>query len=365
MKKIILVAFLFSWTHFIAQNLVINPSFEEYEVCPEYIGRFNYNVASWSTPTLGTTDYFNTCSDNVRRINHAGMQEPRSGKGFAGLYLYSKGDYREYIQGTLKSSLEKDKDYEVSFYISLADYATHAIKHIDILFMPRPLANYTEEEISIKELSKQPIQSNFVSLDNTQFYQDKTGWVKVSFVYKALGYEKTFILGSFQKNRKQKRLKLNASKGKPFSYYYIDDVSISPVEKEVPISVELPEEIEIEAVIVPNKVYEFKHVLFEFDKSELLENSIKELDDLYAYLVEEKKLNIEIYGHTDRVGTVKRNKELSTLRAEAVAQYLMDKGLKAERIRYFGYGSEHPIASNASEEGRAQNRRVEFKLINQ
>jgi outer membrane protein OmpA-like peptidoglycan-associated protein len=365
MKKGILLVFLCSWTHFIAQNLVINPSFEAHEYCPEYIGRFNYNVTLWSTPTLGTTDYFNTCSDKVRSINHAGVQEPRSGKGFAGLYLYSKGDYREYIQGTLKSTLEKGKDYEVSFYISLADYATHAIKHIDVLFMPRPLANYTEEEISIKALSKQPIQSNFVALNNTQFYQDKTGWIKVSFVYTALGYEKNFILGNFEKNRKQKRLKLNASKGKPFSYYYIDDVSISPIEKEVPIRVELPEEKKVEAVIVPNKVYEFKHVLFEFDKSELLENSIKELDDLYVYLLEQQGLHIEIYGHTDTIGTVKRNTELSTLRAEAVAQYLIDKGLNAERIRYFGYGSERPIGSNATEEGRAQNRRVEFQLISQ
>lgn len=365
MKRSILLIFLCSWTHFTAQNLVINPSFEAYEYCPDYIGRFNYNVASWSTPTLGTTDYFNTCSDKMRRINHAGIQNPRSGKGFAGLYLYSKGDYREYIQGTLKSTLEKNKDYEVSFYISLADYATHAIKHIDVLFMPRPLANYTEEEISIKELSKQPIQSNFVSLNNTQFYQNKTGWIKVVFIYTALGYEKNFILGNFDKNRKQKRLKLNASKGKPFSYYYIDDVSITPVENEMPIIVEPPEETQIQALIVPNKVYEFRHVLFEFDKSDLLENSIKELDDLYAYLIEEQQLNIEIYGHTDSVGTVKRNVELSTSRAKAVAQYLIDKGLNAERIRYFGYGSERPIASNDTEEGRAQNRRVEFQLISQ
>ncbi|WP_412987283.1 OmpA family protein [Pontimicrobium sp. IMCC45349] len=365
MKRIILLAFLFSWTHFIAQNLVVNPSFEAYEYCPEYIGRFNYNVASWSTPTLGTTDYFNTCSDNVRKINHAGMQEPKSGKGFAGLYLYSKGDYREYIQGTLKSTLEKDKDYEVSFYISLADYATHAIKHIDVLFMPRPLANYTEEEISIKKLSKQPIQSNFVALNNTQFYQDKTGWIRVSFVYTALGYEKTFILGNFEKNKKQERLKLNTSKSKPFSYYYIDDVSVVPVIKEKLKSLEEPVKIEVEAVIEPNKIYEFKHVLFEFDKAELLEDSIKELDDLYNYLLKQPELNIEIYGHTDNIGTKKHNKDLSTERAKSVAQYLINKGLKEDRILYFGYGSNYPIGNNDYEEGRAQNRRVEFQLKRQ
>lgn len=348
-----------------AQNLVINPSFEDYEFCPEHIGNFSHNVSSWSTPTLGTTDYFNTCSDNWKEINHAGIQDPRSGKGFAGIYVYSKGDYREYIQGTLKSSLEKGKDYEISFYISLGDYATHAIKHIDILFMPVPLANYTEEEISVRRLSKQPVKSNFVSLENTQFYQNKTSWMKVSFTYKALGFEKHFMIGNFEKNKKQKRLKLHASKSKPFSYYYIDDVSIMPLDnEEKEVENILKEDKEITS-LKPNKVYEFKHVLFDFDKSELLESSIEELESLYEYLKEHPELFIEIYGHTDNIGTPKHNKELSTERAKAVSQYLINKGLMKGRINYFGYGSERPITNNNSEEGQAQNRRVEFQLSKQ
>jgi len=74
-------------------------------------------------------------------------------------------------------------------------------------------------------------------------------------------------------------------------------------------------------------------------------------------------LEIEIGGHTDNIGSVAYNLELSRERAKAVTLYLVSKGIRISRIKFKGYGRSIPIASNETEEGRQLNRRVEFKII--
>ena len=76
-----------------------------------------------------------------------------------------------------------------------------------------------------------------------------------------------------------------------------------------------------------------------------------------------KYLKIEISGHTDNVGDDKSNQVLSENRAKSVYQYLTTNGIVAERLSYKGFGETVPIASNDTEEGRAQNRRTEFTVI--
>lgn len=72
---------------------------------------------------------------------------------------------------------------------------------------------------------------------------------------------------------------------------------------------------------------------------------------------------VEISGHTDSRGGYEMNMNLSKNRAEAVKEWLVAKGISASRIETAGYGPNNPIASNDTEEGRYQNRRIEFKRI--
>jgi outer membrane protein OmpA-like peptidoglycan-associated protein len=74
-------------------------------------------------------------------------------------------------------------------------------------------------------------------------------------------------------------------------------------------------------------------------------------------------LRIEISGHTDNTGTDVINNALSQARADAVKTYLLSAGIPAARIQSKGYGSKKPKVSNDTEEGRAQNRRVEFSIL--
>jgi outer membrane protein OmpA-like peptidoglycan-associated protein len=101
-------------------------------------------------------------------------------------------------------------------------------------------------------------------------------------------------------------------------------------------------------------------VLFQTNKSVLLEQSFASLDKLADQLQTNKSIKIEVRGHTDNIGKEAKNKLLSEQRAKAVLNYLVSKGIDANRFTYNGLGSLQPIASNDTEEGRIKNRRVEF-----
>ena len=74
-------------------------------------------------------------------------------------------------------------------------------------------------------------------------------------------------------------------------------------------------------------------------------------------------MKIEIGGHTDSKGSAEYNKKLSNDRAQSVVNYLIENGISASRLTYIGYGKDQPVATNETEEGRQENRRVEFKVI--
>jgi OOP family OmpA-OmpF porin len=101
-------------------------------------------------------------------------------------------------------------------------------------------------------------------------------------------------------------------------------------------------------------------VNFEFDSAQLTAQARSVLDGVAQRLVNNPDVRVSIEGHTDSRGSAQYNKNLSQRRAESVAAYLAQRGVNANRMRAVGYGEERPIASNATAEGRAQNRRVEL-----
>ena len=101
-------------------------------------------------------------------------------------------------------------------------------------------------------------------------------------------------------------------------------------------------------------------VNFDFDKSTLRPEDIAIIDRDVTSLDNWGNVNIEVAGHTDSRGSDEYNIKLSQRRAEAVRDYLIDKGIASGRLSARGYGESQPIASNATDEGRFQNRRVEL-----
>ncbi|WP_444678881.1 OmpA family protein [Halomonas sp. E19] len=103
-------------------------------------------------------------------------------------------------------------------------------------------------------------------------------------------------------------------------------------------------------------------VTFGFDSSELTMNARNALNDVAAVLTQYTDTRVNIAGHTDSTGSADYNQRLSERRAQAVGNYLAQSGVARQRLYMTGYGMSQPVASNATEEGRAQNRRVEITL---
>jgi outer membrane protein OmpA-like peptidoglycan-associated protein len=109
----------------------------------------------------------------------------------------------------------------------------------------------------------------------------------------------------------------------------------------------------------PEPRFVLEGVTFDSGKATIRDESYAQLDGVVEYMTAKQRAQIEISGHTDNAGNPKANKLLSEKRAQACRDYLVSKGIEASRVRAVGYGDERPIASNDSEEGRKQNRRIE------
>lgn len=115
--------------------------------------------------------------------------------------------------------------------------------------------------------------------------------------------------------------------------------------------------------IQPSQITVLSNLFYETDKSDLTTKSKTELDKLVAFMNDNPSVRIEIGGHTDNVGSMAYNLKLSSNRALAVKQYLIQNQIGAQRLESKGYASTKPLASNQTEEGKKQNRRIEIKVL--
>ncbi|MBX7124530.1 MAG: OmpA family protein [Cyclobacteriaceae bacterium] len=118
--------------------------------------------------------------------------------------------------------------------------------------------------------------------------------------------------------------------------------------------------------IVPVEVGQsirLNNIFFESGRAVLKKESFAELDKVVKFLQENADLHIEIAGHTDNSGSAALNLQLSNARAKAVVDYIASKGIDKSRLVGKGYGMTKPVASNATKDGMAQNRRVEFTIL--
>lgn len=104
-------------------------------------------------------------------------------------------------------------------------------------------------------------------------------------------------------------------------------------------------------------------ILFDTGRATLQAESDPRLDRVVEYMTHMPSVRIRIAGHTDNVGDAQRNQQLSEARAEAVRGYLVAHGIDGSRIEAVGYGDQQPVASNDTEEGRQQNRRIEAQEL--
>jgi outer membrane protein OmpA-like peptidoglycan-associated protein len=119
---------------------------------------------------------------------------------------------------------------------------------------------------------------------------------------------------------------------------------------------ELPKEVAKFAGVI-------KGIQFDFGKATIRPESNKILDEAVKVLLQYTDLRILVSGHTDNVGEAQKNLDLSQARAASVKEYMVKKGVAADRVETRGAGPNEPVADNATDKGRQENRRIEFKLL--
>lgn len=356
-----------------SQNLVPNSSFEEYT-------DFNHTTTgNWQkVQRSDSPDYFNTnrqISEDNMADRYTGIPGPNTGSGFIGIFCYNQNaekgirSVREYVEVSLSDSLAKDNLYKVSISIIPDRESNVSVKQIGVLFSPVPLlfkkdgGLFTVTPQVVYELPQE---------DNI------SGWLSLQTYYRAMGGEKFIVLGNFRDDRstilyqriplrdKGKKNKWNLTRNDRVAYYYIDDVVVEWEADKV--SVIPAEETTFSDMLNINEIAKdsaiiLRNIQFDFNSYDLLPQSYAEINKLYHLMKDNPSVKIKLEGHTDNTGSAEYNEVLSLKRVESVALYLISKGIGPDRIEVIGYGYSNPVASNLTEEGRALNRRVAFKII--
>jgi len=338
MKNLIALIFVLFCINIQAQNLVPNGGFESIKSCPHsWVNAIQKPVAyHWYSPDAGTPDYYNTCGTNDGKVPDlwSGYQLPAEGEGFAGIYNWSKFDYREYLVVKLKEPLIKDSTYVISFKFSNAKYSEYACFDIGLV-------------LSIDSIISDGYISVINSRKDSNNWDPVTKWAKIETTYKSTGNEEFVFIGNFFSSSKPDTIKRVNNYVHPMlsgrSYLYIDEVVIETKFKQYPI----------------DEPFTMVNIYFEFDKAVLASSSFKELEELASYLAKHSDINLEVYGFTDDVGDEAYNVKLSQERAEAVKNFLI-KGVLDQQIFAFGKGEYSSLEE--SEEVRSKNRKVEFIL---
>jgi len=128
-----------------------------------------------------------------------------------------------------------------------------------------------------------------------------------------------------------------------------------------PVTKEEPKTLDIQADVI--RLKPGMKILFATDSDKIDAQSNPILDEVASVMDQNQRIRIRVEGHTDSQGDAGHNKDLSAHRAAAVQAYLVSKGVSADRVESAGCGQGTPIADNATDDGRQQNRRVEFVIL--
>jgi len=330
-------------------NLVPNPSFEELrqkmpDVYLEPFMAYRKLMKNWNSPTETTPDL-------VFFINSDDYETARTGDQMIGILTHNpiskkSETWREYVQVRLNLELEMGEEYLVEFWVMRHPQANIASNNIGMLLSRIP---FSTQDV-------QPITHLDLAVNETEVINPgKPTWQKISTVYTAKGDERFLLIGNFfdNENTTFKNVKNTAEPAWKNPYYLLDDVSVRKLTEPGLANIEVKKG----DVIKLDKIY------FESNRWNLLEDSYSQLDQLVTLMDKHPKMRIAIHGHTDSKGSETYNKTISNNRCQSVYDYLISNSIDLNRLEFEGYGEVYPVDTNDTEEGRQNNRRVEFVIV--
>ena len=337
-----------------AQNLIQNSGFDnQFKRIDDEL----YTTRFWYLTNVNAM-YFKNCAANcgayhpARFSQYTTKKKPRSKDVFIGLYSLKNKNQRGFVGSKLITKLDSNQVYYLEMYVQLGFFSTYATNNLHVYITRDSVNLWEKESISIESKTKFKENSGIIPLQKSdKSWIIEREWTLISGFYKAYGGEQFITIGNLELNNETPKFKIMKSEvSDTIAYYFIDDVSFIKSENEL-------------ANMKQGNSLVLKNILFETNKAELLAESYVALNILQKYLTDHPKTKIEISGHTDNIGTIEHNKQLSGQRAKAVVEYLVKNGTVASRLTFKGYGSSKPIADNQTEEGKEKNRRVEIMVV--
>ncbi|RME15667.1 MAG: hypothetical protein D6799_05755 [Bacteroidetes bacterium] len=278
----------------------------------------------------GGYDVFVSVFDEGHWSDPVNIGEPVNGPGDDIFIVLTANGKKGYFSSSAESG--KDKDiYELEF-----------IPNFKLKNKGPKLA--LVKGIVIDADTKQPIGANLQVTDN----------------------QKNEIIGNYKSNEASGNFLISLPSGKNYGLNVSAEGYMFHSENfNLPDSAEFKEyfiQIELKKLKEGTKVV-LKNIFFDYDKSTLRSESFPELNRVVELMQQNANIKVEISGHTDSKGSDDYNMKLSQARAKSVVDYILSKGIEPKRLIAKGYGETQPIDTNDTEEGRQNNRRVEFKVI--
>lgn len=359
-------------------NLIQNGGFETVEGKLKRVGSIEM-ATGWKSPTASKADLFNGLSPGTPvsgGINQFGDQSALNGTGFAGLrwWSFQNKQPRSYLQAKFKTMLKKGQKYCVKYYVSLGDLSRYATNEIGAYIGKTPVNK--DDEASLTYAAQVPhLRANI--------QKDMYTWQGVCGVYEGTGTEQYLFIGNFTPTEKTLNEQVTRPKGETrpqlmHAYYYIDEVSVTPVKSDADCSCKQIDEAESELIfsrkgalnpsakpaeVVDAQVFYFKRFQHNIDRS--MEPWIEEMA---TTMKAEPTIKVRLIGHIDDTekDRERMRPDMATLgqkRADTIKAALVEAGVEATRITTSGKGSEVPADRTGSEVGMSKNRRVEVELV--
>lgn len=392
MRILLPVICLFTALSLQAQNLIVNPSFEQIlpdaVVVPCEFTQFSYDfprrAQSWTGFTGGTPDLLRAAE------NCEWLKSVHTGEQCLGIITYlpaedvgQRNDFHEFVQGQLNAPLKPGRKYKFECWVKID--SNIAKIHLAKVYTPKtPVVPveagnlgfcFTVAPFNVHEISSASVAANALKpqINFGNILESRGQWVKLSASLVPDQPFQYFTVGNFfsdkttpnslpqdahllvnQKNAKQGSA---VDKIKRVTYLCVDDLSLTPETPPTP-----PQSLE--KALLTDKKYTFSAgVLFDSGKADLRPEAGAELDSLVGFLLKYPDVILGISGHTDDVGADDYNQDLSERRAKSVQNYLEIKGIRQDHLRARGFGESRPVADNTTDEGRQANRRVECIVL--
>jgi outer membrane protein OmpA-like peptidoglycan-associated protein len=368
-------------------NLVTNPSFEDVEGKQKKLGNID-KATGWNSATGKAADLFifgEKIAELSAPTNLYGKQDPKDGKNYAGIVAYSYNNeklQRSYIYSELSKEMTKGARYCVKFNVVLADASKYYCNNIGAFITKESVDASATQILNAGKKGGVVLHPN----NKMEDFDSNFDWKQVCGTYVSTGKEKYIIIGNFSDDSETEwdKNKVKSTDYTPVAgaYYYIDNISVEPLESGASCDCMVAEKEAYSTVfynysptivdkMTTNQQIEVQKAYYKFGQSEITDDQSEALDFIVEKLKANSSLKLEINGHSDIIedslGVYKPELAgMSSNRVNAAINYFVSKGINESRLIGVPNDSAEPsediLESDEEELKYAKCRRITFKV---